>query len=163
MRKRYFLKTLCLICYLSDFHWFFIPLQSTSISLDKRIYIDKLAFHGLTNLDTLKIIHTELTSPPSLFSIQQYLTFVEFTKNKLTSIPSNYFSGCTKLTVLKLSHIRLTALPDLSTASDTSVFIDLDFNDLIDISSLQDVTFPRLEYLRFRNNKIQHVNVKRLH
>ena len=142
---------------------FVLFLQTIQITLGKRIYINNLTFLGLSNLNTLKIQNTELTSPPPLFSIRQNLRTLEFTNNKLTSIPSNYFSGCENLTVLKLSHNYLTALPDLSAVSNTLRAIELDYNDLIDISSLQDVTFRNLHTIGLGNNKIQNVNFRRLY
>ena len=111
----------------------------------------------------LKILDTELSSPPPLTGIQQHLAHLEFRKNKLTSIPSHYFSGCENLSVLRLKHNHLTTLPNLSAVSDTLFFFDVSYNDLIDISSLQDLTFSHMEFLRLGNNKIQQVNVSRIH
>ena len=143
--------------------YLFIFLQTIYLSLGKRIYIDKLAFHGLKQLDILNILDTELSSAPPLTGIQHHLASLEFRKNKLTSSPSNYFSRCENLSVLKLKHNHLTTLPNLSAVSDALFIFDVSYNDLIDISSLQDVTFSHMEFLRLGNNKIQQVNVSRIH
>ena len=95
--------------------------------------------------------------------IQQHLATMEFRRNKLASIPLNYFSGCEKLTVLRLKHNHLTTLPNLSAVSDTLFVFDVSYNDLIDINSLQDLPFSHMEFLRLGNNKIQQVNVSRIH
>ena len=70
---------------------FFQFLQAIYISLGKRIYINKLVFNGLNNLNILKILDTVLSSPPLLTGIQQHLATMEFRRNKLASIPSKKF------------------------------------------------------------------------
>ena len=141
----------------------FFFLQSIVISLYHPVSIDKLAFIGLPNLDTLRIHSTELSSPPPLDGIRQNLTTLKLKSNKLTSFPSAYFSGCDKLRVLVLSSNHLRTLPNVSSISDTLGLLDVNNNYLNDIGSLEDLVFSNLQYLILNDNQIQHVNITRLH
>ena len=140
---------------------FLFHLQFIGIGLDKRIYIHELAFNGLTNLETLNIENTELSSPPPLDGIRGGLLTLRVTNVKLTFVPASYFSGCDKLRTLKLSNNNLKTVPDLSAISDTIDSIDLDHNDLTDVRPLQDFSFPNLCYLSLGHNKIQQVDLMR--
>ena len=138
-------------------------LQSICIVRNKHVYIHEWAFHGLTNLHTLKIQKSELSSPPSLAGIRGGLSVLAVTNAKLTSIPSGYFAGCDKLSDLDLSHNCLNTVPDLSAISDTIYTFLLGHNDLTDIRPLQGVSFPNLGYLSLDHNKIQQVNLMHFH
>ena len=134
-------------------------LQSICIVRNKLVYIHEWAFHGLTNLHTLKIEKSELSSPPSLSGIRGGLSVLTVTYAKLTSIPTGYFAGCNKLSDLDLRHNRLNTVPDLSAISDTIYTFLLGYNDLTDIRPLQDFSFPNLGYLSLDHNKIQQVDL----
>ena len=100
---------------------------------------------------------------PTTGRIQGSLSKLRVINAKLNSIPDTYFSGCNKLSELKLSHNHLRVLPDLSVISATLDLIDLNHNDLTDVRSLQDFSFPNLQYVYLDHNKIQQVDIRRFH
>ena len=102
-----------------------------------------------------------LSSPPPLVDIQKKLSTLRVTHANLSSLPDTYFSGCDKLRSVVLSYNHLTTLPDLSAISDTLHIIQLAHNDLIDVSSLQNLVFPILQYVILHHNEIDQLDIRR--
>ena len=131
------------------------------------------AFSGMSRLEWLGLRNFGLATLPSLGSIKNTLSEINFSYNQISHIPDDYFEEFTRLTkiilvgnllkaftlpehsplrIINLSCNEISTMPDFAAVSETLQTVNLDGNFLDDCGSLCNGRLPNLEEVRLNGN-----------
>ena len=118
-------------------------------------YVDKMAFVGNWELESITIASTRLTTMPSLGPVKRNILFLYLFENNISFIPSLYFNGFDSLEQLKLHRNCFQIYPDVTSLSHKLVLLDFTYNSIKSIPHTFFMTkFVRLEKLYLHSNDI---------
>ena len=125
----------------------------------KICFIDEMAFAGIPNLRSLRLVHTGLMAAPPLNPVKNTLEELDLPFNHISYMPRGYFVGFKNLTQLDMRHNLLLDIPDITPLRNTMTHIHLNFNKVKSLSgALNGTIYSTLKGIYLGRNSVTMFN-----